>query len=69
MSVVPDVQDAAESVLARIRAAETAHRRHLEDIEAEAARRCELLIARAELDAELIRLQAHRSACCDVAAY
>ena len=45
-----------------MRAADEAHQRHLEALELEAARRCELLTAQAELDAELIRLHARREA-------
>ncbi len=45
-----------------MREAGEANRRHLEALEAEAARRCELLTAQAELDAELIRLHARREA-------
>ena len=56
------VDDVAASVIARMREAGEASRRHLESIEAEAARRCELLTAQAELDAELIRLHARREA-------
>lgn len=56
------VDDVAASVIARMREAGEASRRHLESIEGEAARRCELLTAQAELDAELIRLHARREA-------
>lgn len=56
------VDEVAVSVVARMREAGEASRRHLESIEAEAARRCELLTAQAELDAELIRLHARREA-------
>ena len=45
-----------------MREAGEANRRHLEALEAEAARRYELLTAQAELDAELIRLHARREA-------
>ena len=41
---------------------EQAMLRHLEAIEAEAERRTDLLLAQAELDAELIRLNARREA-------
>ena len=56
------VDDVAALVITRMREAGEASRRHLESIEAEAARRCELLTAQAELDAELIRLHARREA-------
>ncbi|WP_345265476.1 hypothetical protein [Nocardioides nanhaiensis] len=56
------VAEVAASVIARMREAGEANRRHLEALEAEAARRCELLTAQAELDAELIRLHARREA-------
>lgn len=56
------VEEVAEQVIQRMREAGDASRRHLESIEAEAARRCELLTAQAELDAELIRLHARREA-------
>ena len=56
------VDAVAASVIARMREAGEANRRHLEALEAEAARRCELLTAQAELDAELIRLHARREA-------
>ncbi len=56
------VDEVAASVIARMREAGEANRRHLEALEAEAARRYELLTAQAELDAELIRLHARREA-------
>jgi len=56
------VEDVAASVIASMRATAGAHRRHLEAIEAEAARRGELHLAQAELDAELIRLTGRREA-------
>ncbi len=56
------VDRVAASVIARMREAGEASQRHLESIESEAARRCELLTAQAELDAELIRLHARREA-------
>lgn len=56
------VDAVAAAVIARMREAGEANRRHLEALEAEAARRCELLTAQAELDAELIRLHARREA-------
>lgn len=62
------VAEVAASVIARMREAGEANRRHLEALEAEAARRCELLTAQAELDAELIRLHARREAHAIVAA-
>lgn len=60
--VSQSVDDIAASVIARMRETGEASRRHLESIETEAARRCELLTAQAELDAELIRLHARREA-------
>ncbi|MFA6575880.1 MAG: hypothetical protein WCS84_10710 [Nocardioides sp.] len=62
------VERVAESVVARMQDAGEAHLRHLEAIEVEAARRCELLTAQAELDAELIRLHARREAHAIIAA-
>lgn len=56
------VAEVAASVIALMRSTEDAHQRHLEAVELEAARRCELLTAQAELDAELIRLNARREA-------
>ena len=56
------VDAVAAAVITRMREAGEANRRHLEALEAEAARRCELLTAQAELDAELIRLHARREA-------
>lgn len=56
------VADVAAGVIAAMRSVEEAHERHLEAIELEAARRCELLTAQAELDAELIRINARREA-------
>lgn len=69
-SIAPDaalaadrsVADVAASVIAAMRSVGSSHDRHLEAIELEAARRCELLTAQAELDAELIRLNARREA-------
>ncbi|MGZ6746228.1 MAG: hypothetical protein ACXVD0_10020, partial [Nocardioides sp.] len=52
----------AADVVAQMQQAQTATLRHLEAIEAETTRRCELLVAQAELDAELIRLHARREA-------
>lgn len=62
--VAPDraVADVADEVIALMRSTQDAHQRHLESVELEAARRCELLTAQAELDAELIRLHARREA-------
>ncbi len=57
-----EVAEAAAGVIAAMRSVEDAHARHLEAIELEAARRCELLTAQSELDAELIRLHARREA-------
>lgn len=63
-AATPDqaVAEVAESVIALMRSTQDAHQRHLESVELEAARRCELLTAQAELDAELIRLHARREA-------
>lgn len=60
--VTLSVEEVAASVIARMEAAGEANQRHLEAIESEAARRCEMLTAQAELDAELIRLHARREA-------
>ncbi len=56
------VAEVAASVIAHMRAVGEAGVRHLEAIELETARRCELATAQAELDAELIRLQARSEA-------
>ncbi len=56
------VDEVACTVIELMQRAGEAHLRHLEAIESETARRCELVTARAELDAELIRLQARREA-------
>ena len=66
--VAASVAEVGAEILARMRATARAHERHLESIELEAARRCELLTAQAELDAELIRLHARRDAHAIVAA-
>lgn len=58
--LAPSVEALGQSIIARMRAAEAAMREHVAAVEAEAARRCELLTAQAELDAELIRLYARR---------
>jgi hypothetical protein len=58
----PNVEDVARRVVKRMLDAEHAMLRHLEALEAEAARRTDLLLAQAELDAELIRLNARREA-------
>lgn len=55
-------EDVARRVVKRMLDAEQAMLRHLEALEAEAARRTDLLLAQAELDAELIRLNARREA-------
>ncbi len=65
MADVADVVDVAEVARVagqRIDAAREATLAHLAAVEEEVARRCELVTARAELDAELIRLQARREA-------
>ena len=56
------VEEIAATVIERMQQAGAAHLRHLEAIESETARRCELVTAQAELDAELIRLHARREA-------
>ena len=56
------VEDVARRVIKRLLDTEQAMLRHLEAIEAEAERRTDLLLAQAELDAELIRLNARREA-------
>ena len=58
----PSTDVARQVPSARIREAELAMTRHLEVLQDEAARRCELTIAQAELDAQLIRLEARRDA-------
>lgn len=67
-TVAEDVDDIVEGVLARIREAQHATAAHLEATEIEAALRCEMLTAQAELDAELIRLHARREAHAIIAA-
>ena len=62
------VAEVAAAVITAMQASAEAHRRHLESIEQEAARRWEMLTAEAELDAELIRLNARREAHAIVAA-
>lgn len=62
VAVDQTVADVAASVIAAMQSIGEASERHLESIELEAARRCELLTAQAELDAELIRLHARREA-------
>jgi len=62
LAVDQSVADVAASVIASMQAIGEANERHLEAVELEAARRCELLTAQAELDAELIRLHARREA-------
>ncbi len=47
---------------ARVRADRDAALAHLAAVEEEVARRCELITAQAELDAERIRLEARREA-------
>ncbi|WP_309647332.1 hypothetical protein [Nocardioides sp.] len=56
------VEEIAATVIDRMQRAGEAHVRHLEAVELETARRCELVTAQAELDAELIRLHARREA-------
>lgn len=56
------VEDIAATVVELMERAGDAHVRHLQAIETETARRCELVTAQAELDAELIRLHARREA-------
>lgn len=67
-TVVEDVEEIVEGVLGRIREAQHATAAHLEATEIEAALRCEMLTAQAELDAELIRLHARREAHAIIAA-
>ncbi len=62
LDVDQSVEEVAASIIASMRAIEHNHHRHLEAIEAEATRRYELLLAQAELDAELIRLHGRREA-------
>lgn len=62
LGVDQSVEDVAASIIASMRAIEENHHRHLEALEAEATRRYELLLAQAELDAELIRLNGRREA-------
>lgn len=63
-----DVAEVARLAAERIRVAREAALTHLAAVEEEVARRCELITAQAELDAELIRLQARREAHSIVAA-
>ncbi|MCW2816022.1 MAG: hypothetical protein JWN84_3477, partial [Nocardioides sp.] len=56
------VTEVADTVIAAMRRINEAHDLHVESLELETARRCELLTAQAELDAELIRLHARREA-------
>lgn len=56
------VTEVASAVIAAMNQINEAHVRHVEALELETARRCELLTAQAELDAELIRLHARREA-------
>ncbi len=62
LDVDQSVEQVAASIIASMRAIEENHQRHLEALEAEATRRYELLLAQAELDAELIRLHGRREA-------
>ncbi|MEN8704938.1 MAG: hypothetical protein ABF306_02265 [Nocardioides marinisabuli] len=63
-----DVAEVARVAAERIRVTRDATLTHLAAVEEEVARRCELITAQAELDAELIRLQARREAHAIVAA-
>ncbi|WP_345455789.1 hypothetical protein [Nocardioides marinquilinus] len=63
-----DVAEVSKQVIAAMRAINLAHHAHIESLELEAARRCELATAQAELDAELIRLHARREAHAVIAA-
>jgi hypothetical protein len=56
------VAEVAAAVIESMHRINEAHERHVESLELETARRCELLTAQAELDAELIRLHARREA-------
>jgi hypothetical protein len=58
----PTVEEIARLVVERMHDAELAMMRHLEAVQVEGARRAELATAQAELDAELIRLNARREA-------
>jgi hypothetical protein len=62
LDVGQSVEEIAASIIASMRTIEETHHRHLEALEAEATRRYELLLAQAELDAELIRLNGRREA-------
>lgn len=68
VSLAESVESVAQAVIAQMRATQEAHARHLEALENETARRCELLTAQAELDAELIRLHGRREAHAIIAA-
>ena len=56
------IDEVTRRAMDRVRQAEEALLSHLHAVESEAAHRSELVIAQAELDAELIRLQARRTA-------
>lgn len=58
----PTIEEIARLVSERMHDAELAMMRHLEAVQVEGARRAELATAQAELDAELIRLNARREA-------
>lgn len=58
----PTIEEIARLVVERMHDAELAMMRHLEAVQVEGARRAELATAQAELDAELIRLNARREA-------
>jgi hypothetical protein len=62
------VKRVADDVIAAMRRVQDAYEAHVAALETEAARRYELLTAQAELDAELIRLNARREAHTIVAA-
>ena len=62
LEVGQSVEEIAASIIASMRTIEETHHRHLEALETEATRRYELLLAQAELDAELIRLNGRREA-------
>jgi hypothetical protein len=59
---VAEVAEVAAGVIAAMRRVNEAHERHVEALEIETARRCELVTSQADLDAELIRLHARREA-------
>ena len=61
-STRPTIDEVTRRAMDRVRRAEQALLSHLHAVESAAAHRSELVIAQAELDAELIRLHARRTA-------